>query len=185
MIKINKFKTKQNREFVVIDHAVELKNRTAINQFVTHSLYKIGGTDTEYSNYPYLISEYSLGDVESLGLIDIFNNANINITYDDINRTLINLSLSNEPHWYHTHFNESVILYYVNQDWCQEWGGETLFMNDSLTEIEYASAYTPGRIIIFDGNIPHTLRPQSMIAPTYRFTLAMFVNKTVNELVNK
>ena len=50
------------------------------------------------------------------------------------------------------------------------------FINFSIseylgTEVKYTSLFKPGRIVFFDGNIPHTIRPSSHIAPSYRFTL--------------
>ena len=45
---------------------------------------------------------------------------------------------------------------------------------DDQSEIAYASVYIPGRIILFDGSIPHAIRPQSVKAPKYRFTLSLF-----------
>ena len=64
---------------------------------------------------------------------------------------------------------------FVNLDWRDGWHGETLFYNpDNLKEIVYTSLYIPGRIILFDGSIPHAIRPQSVKAPKFRFTLSLF-----------
>ena len=50
-----------------------------------------------------------------------------------------------------------------------------MFYNpDDINSIEYTSSYVPGRIILFDGNIPHAIRPQSINAPKYRFSLSVF-----------
>ena len=45
---------------------------------------------------------------------------------------------------------------------------------DNLKEIVYTSLFIPGRIILFDGSIPHAIRPQSVKAPKFRFTLSLF-----------
>ena len=67
------------------------------------------------------------------------------------------------------------VLYYINLDWRDGWHGETLFYNpNNLKEIIYTSLYIPGRIILFDGSIPHAIRPQSIKAPKFRFTLSLF-----------
>lgn len=53
-----------------------------------------------------------------------------------------------------------------------------LFYNSKdLSKIEFASVYKPGRIILFDGHIPHTIRPQSIKGPKFRFTLSVFLRK--------
>ena len=78
-------------------------------------------------------------------------------------------------HYLHIHQKQQVCLYYVNLDWRDGWHGETLFYNpDNLKEIAYTSLYIPGRIILFDGSIPHAIRPQSVKAPKFRFTLSLF-----------
>ena len=65
-------------------------------------------------------------------------------------------------------------MYYVNLDWEDGWYGETMFYNpNDLDEIVFTSAYKPGRIILFDGNIPHAIRPQSIKGPKYRMTLTV------------
>jgi len=86
----------------------------------------------------------------------------------------VNLSTPTDCHWAHTHKDHTVLLYYVNKHWKHDWAGETMFFNDDLSEVAYASVYKPGRIIVFDGEIPHSVRPQSSIAPNYRFTLSLF-----------
>ena len=41
-------------------------------------------------------------------------------------------------------------------------------------EAKNAYEFTPGRIIIFNGTVPHSIRPQSFNAPQYRFTVSTF-----------
>jgi hypothetical protein len=68
-------------------------------------------------------------------------------------------------------------LVYVNLDWQDGWHGETLFYSESQKEIVFASPFTPNRVVVFDAKIPHTIRPQSHIAPFYRFTLTLVLKK--------
>ena len=70
-----------------------------------------------------------------------------------------------------------VILIYLNQDWKLEWYGETLFYSEDLSEIIFAGLYTPGRIICFDGEVPHSIRPNSRLAPKFRYTMSLFFKK--------
>jgi len=67
----------------------------------------------------------------------------------------------------------------VNVDWREEWAGETIFYDES-NEIIFCSPYKPGRMIVFDGTIPHTIRPQSIISPNYRFSLTIRFTKEDN-----
>jgi hypothetical protein len=52
-----------------------------------------------------------------------------------------------------------------------------MFFNDGMSEVLRVSVYTLGRIIVFDGEIPHFVHPQFSVAPTYRFTLSLFFQK--------
>lgn len=62
-------------------------------------------------------------------------------------------------------------LWYIAPEWNPEWGGETLFYS---TELDAMAAVTPrpGRLAIFDGNIPHVGRPPNRICYAPRYTLA-------------
>lgn len=53
--------------------------------------------------------------------------------------------------------NKTVIVY-LNPVWDPEWGGETIFFDDSL-DAKYIVQPRPGRVVLFDGRIPHTARP--------------------------
>jgi SM-20-related protein len=92
-------------------------------------------------------------------------------------RSTINTSTASQVNFPHTHYKQWSLIYYINPDWKPEWAGETLFYNDTLSEIILASIYKPNRCIVFDGSIPHSIRCQSTIAPNYRYSLAMFFDK--------
>ena len=67
-------------------------------------------------------------------------------------------------------------MYYANLEWRDEWHGETLFYDHNRVSTN-AYQYTPGRILEFDGSLPHSIRPQSFIGPQYRFTVSTFFTK--------
>ena len=94
---------------------------------------------------------------------------------------VLNCDTHVDVHTPHSHPMCDVILYYMNMDWKSEWYGETLFYSEDLKEIKYAGAYTPGRVICFDGEIPHSARPASRLAPKFRYTLAIFFEKEISK----
>ena len=95
--------------------------------------------------------------------------------YKNLNKVILNVVRTDDVHYIHVHPNEFAVLYYVNLDWKDGWYGETLFYNpNNLDEIIHTSIYKPGRIILFDGEIPHAIRPQSSNAPKYRLSLTLF-----------
>ncbi len=65
------------------------------------------------------------------------------------------------------------VLYYANYEWDHNWSGETVFYNDAKDEIIRAVYPKPGRIVSFDGRIPHVAREPNRVCPVVRYTVAM------------
>ena len=82
---------------------------------------------------------------------------------------------SDDVHYIHHHESDQVALYYVNMDWNDGWYGETIFYDEfDQNKIGFTTPYIPGRIILFDGVIPHAIRPQSVEGPKFRITISLF-----------
>lgn len=62
-------------------------------------------------------------------------------------------------------------LYYPHPDWNIHWGGHTHFFDDALEHIEYTAAYRPGRLVLFDGHIPHCGTPPNIAAQDKRYVV--------------
>lgn len=62
-------------------------------------------------------------------------------------------------------------LWYVAPEWNPEWGGETLFYDAQLDAVAVVTP-RPGRLVIFDGAIPHVGRPPNRVCYAPRYTLA-------------
>jgi hypothetical protein len=174
-------KTSSNKDIYIFDDIVPLRIREKAYQVFMSSYFLIGWSDSEdpakKANDHFIHSKYSFEDTKSLGIIDlIYANKSIAdlLAGAEWSKTILNLSTTSDVNYVHSHSEKKVVLYYGNLEWRDGAHGETHFYNDNLKDIEFSSAYTPGRIIVFDGDIPHCVRPQSMIGPKYRFTLAMF-----------
>jgi hypothetical protein len=87
---------------------------------------------------------------------------------------------------YHTddgakEYNEIMtIMFYLNDKWDLEYGGETFFLNYDKNEIEHAVIPKPARAVIFDGFIYHGPRPLSKFCNELRMVLTFKY-----ELINK
>jgi Rps23 Pro-64 3,4-dihydroxylase Tpa1-like proline 4-hydroxylase len=64
------------------------------------------------------------------------------------------------------------LLYYVNNKWDSDWGGETLFKN-SQDVLEKAIEFKPNRAVVFDSFLPHKSAPLNITADMYRFVLVL------------
>ena len=164
----------------VFDDKVPFIVRDNLWNYCINSTYRLGWEDTEVpEKYDLNIhSHWSTEELESteilphikkcIGETDWFTNTKLS-------KVVCNLVRPDDVHYLHIHQKQQVCLYYVNLDWRDGWHGETLFYNPKdLKDIVYTSLYIPGRIILFDGSIPHAIRPQSVKAPKFRFTLSLF-----------
>jgi hypothetical protein len=168
-------------DITVFDNLFTLRDRLEAFEFIKNSYYKIGWTDSsteEHSKYAFLHSTYNDDDLLKFNLYSKIMNSEIGNLVAGLTRTkaIVNLSVPSDANFIHAHPEKKGILYYANINWQEGWHGETLFFDETRTRIEFASPYTPGRVIVFDSKIPHTIRPQSHIAANYRFTFSMFFN---------
>ncbi|HTW39179.1 MAG TPA: 2OG-Fe(II) oxygenase [Steroidobacteraceae bacterium] len=66
---------------------------------------------------------------------------------------------------------ELTALWFIAPEWNVEWGGETLFFDSSM-DAQVAVSPRPGRLVLFDGSLPHVGRPPNRICYVPRYTLA-------------
>ena len=164
----------------LIDNAVPLVVRDWTYNMARNSSYRIGWNDTslpEHAAHANLHCPISGADIVNTEIYKHVHQAALEEVQGlDLVRAVINLSTPFNSNFIHTHEEKKVVLYYCNLEWFDGWHGETLFYNDDKNSILFATPYIPGRIVVFDGSIPHTIRPQSASATNYRFTLALLYN---------
>jgi hypothetical protein len=89
-------------------------------------------------------------------------------------RAWINAGTPMDPHSSHVdshHTDALILLQYVNLKWDKNWDGFTIFRDQEKEDLEFVSDFVPGRVILFDGDIPHKAGCQSLDAPPFRFTI--------------
>ena len=183
--------TPPTRVIKYFDGLVNLQNRTKILAYVMHSKFQLGWADDAYgkgAGYKSLHSKYTKQELYDCGLGDFIDSSyeiSELLVGREFSHCVVNLSQAMDTNFTHTHTEgERIVLYYANLEWESAWYGETLFFNDINTEVIFTVRYTPGRVLVFDGDIPHSIRPQSMIGPQYRFTVAT-VYKKIQEVKNE
>ena len=167
-------------EIEIHDDLIPWQQKSFIWDFVRKSTYKLGWEDRDDIPISNIYSSWTLDEFRSTGLLDVYrditsNNPDINV--DNFERCVVNLSKSGDYNFCHTHKGQIVFLYYVNLTWRDGYGGETLFYDEELKNANKVCSFVPGRILIFDGEIPHTIRAQSTYGPDYRFTISYFIIK--------
>jgi hypothetical protein len=178
MVKYTKHTLSSGKEIHVYDSLLPLGLRDKVFSFVSNSKFVIGwgdGAQERALKHKFLHSQFNDEDNENCGLLPFLKTTAVNDFIKDltVKKSMINLSVPSDTNFAHAHPEKIVVLYYVNMDWEQHWHGETLFYTEDLSDIEIALKYTPGRVIVFDATIPHSIRPQSTSADNYRFTYAL------------
>jgi hypothetical protein len=184
-MKVRDIQTSNGKKITVIDDAFSLQKKIFFENFAINSKYTNSGEDyvTDFSlssGVRNLVSRFTEEDFKNLGLIgnceyiDLFLKDKVLSTYKIHLLTLANVSVP------HTDNSQYTFLLYPNVHWDVRWGGETVFYSEDLTEIEYTSLYVPGRVIIFDGSIPHMGRAPTVLATHPRYTFAMSVNEAMS-----
>jgi hypothetical protein len=171
-----------NKTIDIYDDVFSMTSRINWYDFAMKSQYSLitWGDTIEPEKQPhnsYLHRKLLEDDMVTLGFINALQDTPIWDHVKDLTymHSIINLSTPSDVNYIHAHTWEKVgILYYMNLTWLDGWHGETQFYSENNKEVQYTSPYTPGRVIVFDPSIPHTIRPQSIISSQYRFTLANF-----------
>ena len=88
-------------------------------------------------------------------------------------RTILNLYNHGDSSWLHKDSEDSdhwTAIVFMNEHWDINWGGD--FALAEGNELIQAFAPTPGKFILFKGNLLHGARPVSREAPYPRFGVA-------------
>ena len=167
----------------IFDDIISYNDMQQIYEFVCKSTYRLGWSDLTHEKFtPNIYSDWSKEDVKKSKLfayLKKLDDTKLHLNIDDnFHKCIVNFSKSSDYYFCHTHPNQIVILYYVNLEWKDGFGGETMLYNEKLTDVVNAISFVPGRIAVFDGEIPHTIRAQSSYGADYRFTISYFVKKS-------
>jgi hypothetical protein len=161
----------------IYDNVFEDYEIFKFQSFVETSYYKVGSvsfTVLQMERDSFLRCQFSNEDLDNFGL---FNSTNI-LPLQKHFTTLKNswVVLSTHMSQYHFHSDDmkydgksrKTLLYYVNNKWDKDWGGETLFCN-SKGEVEMAVEFRPNRIVVFDNSLMHKPAPISLSSYPYRY----------------
>lgn len=168
--------TKSNKIIHVFDEVFSYQTRTLLHRYMMNSNYQPIGYDNdilEYKSDITTISLYSDNDVKNMNFYGNLEGQFLSsyLTGYETNSISVNMCTPSDKYRIHMDAADGLtLLYYANLKWDIEWGGETLFFDEELNDIEFTSIYKPGRIVLFDSSIPHMARTPTVIAPYYRFT---------------
>lgn len=172
--------TKSKKSITVYDGGVTFHDMKKMFDFFCNSFYSVQGYDSLYKDYQ-VFSKYTMDDIIRCGFYDTETFKMLDSKYDIMNQEIkqirVNFSNPAERNRIHEDNVGTTILYYGSMEWNLDWGGHTLFMDETLNEVEYTSLYKPGKVVVFDGTIPHMIMTPSNLAQIPRFSLAIQMGK--------
>ena len=159
------------------DNKVPFYIQQYVYNFILNSTFRIKGwedrDDIEIKKYD-IHSSWTIDELKASKLYPYIESLQ---SFNNFDKCIVNLTKPGDHYYTHTHGeNTMVVLYYANLEWLDEWAGETMFYDHNRI-ITNSYQYTPGRLLEFDGSLPHSIRPQSFNAPQYRFTISTFFKK--------
>ena len=167
-----------NRDIVIYDDAFNGDEKLKLMKEFAYNEYKVSriGSIHDKTN-PTLKSEWSTAKLQNSGFL---NNQTIKdlIINNDLGLTAsyVNLSTASDLYSYHADSDKDgslIALYYGNLEWKAEWEGETHFTDGDLEDVKISCGFIPGRLVLFDGMIPHKSSQPSVLATDYRYVLAV------------
>lgn len=161
---MKEFKLSSGRYIRYFDDMVDLATQQHFATFCQNSQYRLDGLsrDNWETQKRYIVSYFSEEELDSSRLFHVSKIQNLLDTHAPnkkrVRQWVIFSDLSTKVYMHYDGGfkvdGSMSFLYYVNNNWDPEWGGETLFANDK-GEPEVIIPYTPGRIVLFDSKIPH------------------------------
>ena len=174
----------------IFDNVFTASERGYHIDFCQDSKYSLGAVSTTYFSHRKNTFFQSIFTKEDFNNFKFDSRLSFNPIAEKLKNYYVGQSwaLASSPlstYYFHTddtveYSNRLTLLYYVNNKWDRDWGGETIFANNE-GECEIVVEYKPGRILLFDSTIEHKPSPISMEASEFRFTFVIQFNKKENE----
>lgn len=186
-ISTKKYKYSDSEEIHVFDNVFSVAERNHFYEVGLNSrfMFKRGA-----SNFPEAGSNIfqlcSLYNNEDINFLRLFKNVNLQAILKDfqienykLDFARVNACLSSDVYQYHVDSTVSApwsLLYFMNLEWMPEWEGETVFAEQDRKNIFQSIAFIPGRLLLFNGSIPHKSSQPASCAPYQRFVFNARLN---------
>ena len=168
-----------NKLIDIYDGLFSYDDRSTWLTSIYKSLFTCDGSDSSFDLYPsvQIFSSYSELDLQNLKFCNSegfqFLNKKYNLSNRKIRQVRVNLSTLAEKNSPHSDGQGLTLIYYPHLQWDISWGGHTLFLNEDLSDVYKLCLYKPGRVVIFDGTIPHMIVNPTVLCPVNRLSFAI------------
>jgi hypothetical protein len=165
------------RLVAVIDDALTAAQKIDMWKAVNNSRYKVQRIATAFlKDQPTLRSTWLEEDQKKVGFFDYPNVKKLLAEHKcKPDEVYVVIGTASDVYRYHVDnsTNNLTLLYYANLVWQPSWEGETHFSDEQMQDIRCSVSFKSGRIVLFDGSIPHKSSQPSHEAPDYRFVVVV------------
>ena len=156
-------KLSSGKEIIIIDDFFTITQAILFEGFANNCNYRLLSSVapfmTKSNNERFFGSVLSDIDVKTLGIFEAAEFTSLSGMFNNkrIMRSWILCTTPTTKYLYHsdeTNNSSLTFLYYLNNYWNPEWGGETLFCNDK-GDPEIAVACKPNRVVVFPSAVYH------------------------------
>lgn len=171
--------TESGKHIDIYDDVLTFDQMIYSYESLLKSVFRVDGIDEVSGRHSsrQVYSKFSEEDLKSFGILEHPNVKEIarkhNFSLRNIKQVRLNFNTPGEQNYLHTDRAGVTLLYYVNPEWEIAWGGHTLFLNDAAKDVEATCLYKPGRVVVFDGSIPHMIMSPTNVCPVNRLTFAI------------
>jgi len=172
----------ENKKIHIYDDIFHLQDLQDIFAFVEQGEFKRTNLDLVYFNNQNVDYKWSrligINDHWFKRVIEIYNKHIDELKQPfTVERSYINFSTMETVDMIHCdcladNTKQFTMLHYANWYWEPNWHGETIFYDDQGQDVVAAVSLKPGRVVFFNGNIPHSAIAPARIAAYPRFTIA-------------
>ena len=164
----------EGKKVDIFDNAFSTGESFRLLKYAQIALYSVIRVDAAYlpTKQPTLKSNFSQEDIVNSGILknEVFLNYIIKNKLK-VASVGVNLCTASDINDYHIDtpiVGNMTALYYANITWGTNWEGETHLSSDAR-DIDISCSFIPGRLVIFDGTIPHKSSQPSFNAEEYRY----------------
>lgn len=165
------------RNITIFDDVFPFDKRDHMYRKMLKSTFKLDGNDGAYPEHKsdqQIYAQCTAEDVFGFGFLESENIQHIlehHVGKLPVAQARVNVNSTHDVVKFHVDaMNGKTLLYFANINWHPDWGGHTLFSDDQVEEVEYCSMFKPGRVVLFDGSIPHCTGLITNAAKVYRIT---------------
>ncbi|WP_420607362.1 DUF6817 domain-containing protein [Novosphingopyxis sp.] len=171
----------ENRELHVLDDLIPIRLQHSLSALMERNIWRYGWKSADTQNKHFFWHSHFAGDNDDGGEVDCESELQNRplvapvlqlwqLVRENVGQGHYPVRIYANGHTYgcdgHVHTDSErsshyTALYYASPEWDENWGGETAFFDPSRKEIIKSVFPRPGRLVFFDGRIPHVARSPS------------------------